>query len=225
MQPPTNAGTEPSQYDPPRSVRVSDAIWNAARERARQDDVTISRVVNLFLIGYGQSLVDLPTVTYQFESPGRPDAGEDAAPREPAPAGGEDQAGIEATTRVVDLSLRPSGHLDPEIFESVQFEDQHWTDIRTVRQLLDRVSTTLWQRDSGRVRATSSGADMVTQDRKANTRYLTLDDETLLYAHWATHYLLDAVQEFIVAFELQDSVTVRLRQPLDETVKVAAANE
>jgi len=55
--------------DPVRSVRVSDAVWEAARRRASLDGVTMSHVMLTFVEGYAKGLVDLPRVTIQYAPP------------------------------------------------------------------------------------------------------------------------------------------------------------
>ena len=47
---------------PARSVRVSDEIWEAARERAAAEGVTISYVICLLLHGYAEEIIDTPEI-------------------------------------------------------------------------------------------------------------------------------------------------------------------
>ena len=47
---------------PPRSVRVSDGVWNDAKARAAKDGTTISNAINVFLEYYGVGMIALPTV-------------------------------------------------------------------------------------------------------------------------------------------------------------------
>ena len=47
-------------YSPPRSIRVSDEIWEKAKRRAKYENTTPSYVVNVFLEGYANGLINLP---------------------------------------------------------------------------------------------------------------------------------------------------------------------
>jgi hypothetical protein len=47
-------------------VRVADSIWDSARARAEEDDVTLSYVVTALVDGYGRGLIDLPRVEAVF---------------------------------------------------------------------------------------------------------------------------------------------------------------
>jgi hypothetical protein len=58
-----------SRYDPVRSVRVSDATWEAARRRALYEGVTMSHVLLTILEGYSKGLIDLPRVTVSYRPP------------------------------------------------------------------------------------------------------------------------------------------------------------
>ena len=60
-----------SAPDPVRSVRCSDAKWEAAKRRARHEGVTMSQVLSLIIEGYAQDAIDLPTlsVTYAQKVP------------------------------------------------------------------------------------------------------------------------------------------------------------
>lgn len=53
---------------PARSVRVSDEVWEAARERATSEGVTLTRVIVSILEGYGQGKVNLPTVHVDYDT-------------------------------------------------------------------------------------------------------------------------------------------------------------
>ena len=55
------------KYDPVRTSRISDAVWNKARERAREDSVSMSRMISLLVQGYGERAISLPTVKLVFE--------------------------------------------------------------------------------------------------------------------------------------------------------------
>ena len=110
--------------------------------------------------------------------------------------------------RVVDLSI-PYGMADPEIFEYVSFEGELWGDVHTIKELLARVGYTLWLRDSERFLATTQGG-LVHKTRTPSTKYVVLPDGQLMYAAWATHYLLEAVQEALTTFGLDDLVRVKL---------------
>lgn len=55
--------------DPVRSVRVSEAVWDAARRRATYEGVTMSHVMLTFVEGYARGLVDMPRVTVQYSPP------------------------------------------------------------------------------------------------------------------------------------------------------------
>lgn len=53
----------------PRSVRISDEVWEKARTRSRYDGVTISYVMYTLLEGYGKGLLNLPKVTMTYSAP------------------------------------------------------------------------------------------------------------------------------------------------------------
>lgn len=57
------------KYDPPRSVRVSDELWERARRRAIFEGVNISQVVALLVEGYGNGQLDLPEVRKVYGKP------------------------------------------------------------------------------------------------------------------------------------------------------------
>src|SRR4051812_39575079 len=105
--------------------------------------------------------------------------------------------------RIVDLPLVPTNMSDPDLFEYVDFRGEMWGDVRNVKQLLARISNQLWTEDSERFRATEYGW-MVQDKRSPGKRYITLPNGRVLYAGWATQYLLEAAQDFITAFRLED---------------------
>lgn len=49
-----------------RTVRVNDAMWEAARKRAVSEKVSMSHVVNELVEGYAVKAFDLPTVEKVF---------------------------------------------------------------------------------------------------------------------------------------------------------------
>lgn len=52
-----------------RSVRVPDKVWFGARDRAEDEDTSISHVIRTLLTAYGNGTLNLPTVTMTFEDP------------------------------------------------------------------------------------------------------------------------------------------------------------
>jgi len=46
--------------NPSRSIRVNDVVWKSAIDRATNDGTTISTVVQLFIRGYGEGVIDPP---------------------------------------------------------------------------------------------------------------------------------------------------------------------
>lgn len=46
--------------NPSRSIRVNDVVWKNAINRAMKDGTTISTVVQLFIRGYGEGVIDPP---------------------------------------------------------------------------------------------------------------------------------------------------------------------
>lgn len=61
--------TDWSKYAKPRSVRVEDALWAQAGERAKSEGTNLSAVLNLLLQGYASHKLDLPRVELVWESP------------------------------------------------------------------------------------------------------------------------------------------------------------
>ncbi len=110
--------------------------------------------------------------------------------------------------RVVDLSV-PLGMADPEMFEYVVFEGEVWGDVNNVKALLAKVGYTLWLRDQERFLATEHGG-LIHKTRTRSTKYVKLPDGQLMYAAWATHFLLEALQESLTTFGLDDRVRVKL---------------
>lgn len=47
---------------PVRSVRVPDAVWERAQQRAKEDGNTLTYALVQFLEGYGRREIDLPTI-------------------------------------------------------------------------------------------------------------------------------------------------------------------
>jgi hypothetical protein len=54
---------------PARSVRVSDEIWQRARNRAAYEGVTVSHVIFSLLEGYAKGLLNLPQVHVTYQQP------------------------------------------------------------------------------------------------------------------------------------------------------------
>jgi hypothetical protein len=52
-----------------RSVRVSEEVWRAVKQRAALDGVTPSHVVRLLLVGYARDLYALPEVAVDWSVP------------------------------------------------------------------------------------------------------------------------------------------------------------
>lgn len=50
------------KYAPTRSVRVEDAVWEAAKRRARSEGKTMSEIVVLLVDGYSRGMIDPPRV-------------------------------------------------------------------------------------------------------------------------------------------------------------------
>ena len=50
-------------HHPTRSIRVDDRTWKHAKRRAEREGMTMSRLVNLLLEGYGEKIVSAPTQT------------------------------------------------------------------------------------------------------------------------------------------------------------------
>lgn len=56
------------RYDPVRTSRISDAVWDKARERAQSEEVSMSRMINLLVTGYADKQINLPTVKLVFDN-------------------------------------------------------------------------------------------------------------------------------------------------------------
>lgn len=52
--------------DPPRSVRVSDRIWNRAKAKARDEGYTSSFVIQTLLDAYGRDEIEMPRIVLDF---------------------------------------------------------------------------------------------------------------------------------------------------------------
>lgn len=50
------------------SVRMDDDLWNKAKNRAHDEGVALNYVVEMFLSGYSQGLIDLPQVELKFSN-------------------------------------------------------------------------------------------------------------------------------------------------------------
>lgn len=122
----------------------------------------------------------------------------------------------EDLTRVVDLSIPPIGMADPARFEYDTFRGQQWGDVHDVKTLHWRLAQALDAIDPARLRAATYG-DHITATKTPNTRYapVRLSDGAYLYNHWATKYLLEVVQAWLSAFELDDQVKVKLIEPAE----------
>lgn len=57
------------RYDPVRTARISDTVWNAATRRARHEDVTMSKVIATLVEGYAKGMIDLPRVQLVYSKP------------------------------------------------------------------------------------------------------------------------------------------------------------
>ena len=58
-----------SAYDPVRSVRISDEVWNAAKRRAVAEGLTMSQVIVRLVDGFAQGLIPMPRMVYEDSSP------------------------------------------------------------------------------------------------------------------------------------------------------------
>lgn len=54
---------------PARSVRISDEVWERAKNRAAYEGTTVSHVLASLAEGYSKGLLDLPRVTVTFKAP------------------------------------------------------------------------------------------------------------------------------------------------------------
>lgn len=54
---------------PARSVRISDEVWDSARNRAAYENVTVSHVIFVLLEGYAKGLLNLPKVQVTYQPP------------------------------------------------------------------------------------------------------------------------------------------------------------
>lgn len=53
-------------YDPVRSVRVGETVWEKAKRRAALEGVTMSYVLSEIAEGYAEGSINLPRVTKTF---------------------------------------------------------------------------------------------------------------------------------------------------------------
>lgn len=200
------------KYAPTRSVRVADALWDEAKSRASREGHTMSHVLSLLIQGYAAGKIDLPQQILVYPSGNEPDV---PGPLEDQPADLpplEDES--DDLVRVVELELRPARQADPDIFEYAVFKGEVWTDVRNVKTLLSHLARELWAMDPDRLLSTENGKEMVKDAKSPHRRFAMISEGKFLYMHWATHYLLAAVREFVTAFELEDHVKVkRLRHP------------
>lgn len=79
--------------NPARSVRVDDTTWNKAVRRADYEGTTISTVVQLFVRGYGEGLINPPKVQLVYATPAAappsaPAAASTTTQEQPQPAQG-----------------------------------------------------------------------------------------------------------------------------------------
>lgn len=54
---------------PARSVRISDEVWDRARNRAAYEGTTVSHVIASLLEGYSKGLLNLPKVQVVYGQP------------------------------------------------------------------------------------------------------------------------------------------------------------
>lgn len=54
---------------PARSVRISDEVWDRARNRAAYEGTTVSHVISSLLEGYSKGLLNLPKVQVVYGQP------------------------------------------------------------------------------------------------------------------------------------------------------------
>jgi hypothetical protein len=105
---------------------------------------------------------------------------------------------------------------DPDRFEYAEFCGEIWGDVHNVRTLHWRVARALDALDPGRLRAAEYGRH-ITTTKKPHTKYapVRLSDGAYLYNAWATTYLLEVVQAWISAFELDDALRVKILEPVE----------
>lgn len=184
-------------HTPVRSVRVSDDVWQAAKSRAGEEGMTLSRALVLLIRSYAVHALDIPGELVPEQEP--------PAPQQcmgPASAG---------RVRVVDITCTMVGQADPPIFENAVFKGQVWA-VTNVRELLARLTNELLTLDRARLMAAPYALRVIHESRTPNTRYVPLSQGGFLMVHWATRHLLDAAQEFISAFGLDDEVFVTPRK-------------
>lgn len=66
-------GMRRNQPSSPHSFRCTDATWEKAKARASEDGVPMNYVVEQFLIGYAQGMLNLPQVKVSFSSAVKPE--------------------------------------------------------------------------------------------------------------------------------------------------------
>jgi len=52
----------------PRSIRLSDEVWEKGRERAAEDGTTMSEVLRMLAIGYANGQVNAPRQVVVYDS-------------------------------------------------------------------------------------------------------------------------------------------------------------
>lgn len=113
-------------------------------------------------------------------------------------------------TRVVDLAVPHNSNADPDRFEYAVFKGDLWGDVHDIRTLHWRLVQALDRLDGHRLRAAEFGGH-ITATTTAHTRYAgPLEDGSYVYQGWWPCYLLQVVQAWITAFELDDEVAVKL---------------
>ena len=58
-----------SRYDPIRSVRIGDEVWETARRRANFEGVNMSTVLQRLTEGYARSMINLPRLELVYTKP------------------------------------------------------------------------------------------------------------------------------------------------------------
>lgn len=116
-----------------RSFRVQPDLWRAASAKAEADGHTMSDIINFFIKGYAEGLIDAPTIQLIFgragDVPVHRDSEVQGLDSDERPAPGQlEQGGVEhghadtGLVRVVDLKRFANRHADPPIFKYAVFQ-------------------------------------------------------------------------------------------------------
>ena len=113
-------------------------------------------------------------------------------------------------TRVVDLVIPRNSNADPDRFEYVVFRGELWGDVHKVKTLHLRVTNALDQLDSERLRTSEYGSHITATPDSGGRSAVPLEHGGYVYQGWWPCYLLEVVQAWITAFELDDEVRVKV---------------